>query len=88
MKADHKTNSGDEAIEESDEADEGREVDYMTDTDSDDEDMWQEAGRDKLEKYKQTGVEDEEGLQKIIGADRKSEFLKSSRLMLTRYVTV
>ena len=32
-KKDYKTNSGDEAIEESDEADEGREVDYMTDTD-------------------------------------------------------
>ena len=68
MKPDHKTNSGDEALEESDDADEGREVDYMTDTDSDDEDMWREAGRDKLEKYKQTGVEDEEGLQKIIGS--------------------
>ena len=29
--------------------------------------MYEEAGREKLEKYKQTGVEDEEGLQKIIG---------------------
>ena len=33
IKKDHKTNSGDEAVEESDDADEGREVDYMTDTD-------------------------------------------------------
>ena len=30
--------------------------------------MYTEKGRDKLEKYKQTGVEDEEGLQAIIGA--------------------
>ena len=29
--------------------------------------MYTEKGRDKLEKYKQTGVEDEEGLQAIIG---------------------
>ena len=34
---------------------------------SDDDDMYTEKGRDKLEKYKQTGVEDEEGLQAIIG---------------------
>lgn len=42
--------------------------------------MYEENGRNNLEKYKQTGVEDEEGLQAIIGA---STFSPLSLITLT-----
>ena len=40
-----RTNSDDEALEESDDLDEGREMDYITSSDSEDEDMYKEESK-------------------------------------------
>jgi len=68
-----KKGSDEEASEESDEQDEGNEVDYMSGSSSDDEGMYDEKGRDESEKYEQKGVEDEDGLRKLVNSDDEDE---------------
>ncbi|XP_022314726.2 general transcription factor IIF subunit 1-like isoform X4 [Crassostrea virginica] len=66
-----KHNSDDEAVEESDEGDfDDREVDYITDSSSDD-DM---EDREKKDVYEEKGVDEERGLRKLIDSeDEESE---------------
>lgn len=68
-----KTNSDDEALEESDSFDEGQEVDYITGSESNDEDMYEEKNRDEQDKYKEQGVEDEEGLKVLVESGDEEE---------------
>ncbi|KAI0242448.1 hypothetical protein LSAT2_013349 [Lamellibrachia satsuma] len=67
-----KANSDDEALEESDDMNEGHEVDYMTDSDSADEAMYDDKVRD-ASKYEEKGVEDEDGLRTLVGSDEEEE---------------
>jgi len=62
-----------EASEDSEGDSEGHEVDYMTDTDSEDDDMNKNENRGKSDKYADKGVEDEEGLRKVIATDDEDE---------------
>lgn len=59
------------ADEDSDDINEGEELDYITDTDSEDEDMYTE--KVKSEKYEMKGVEEEEGMRKILDSDDEEE---------------
>lgn len=65
-----KHNSDDEAVEESDEGDfDDKEVDYITDSSSDDE----MEDREKKDVYEEKGVDEERGLRKLIDSEEESE---------------
>lgn len=66
-----KGESDNEAFEEQDEFDEGKEQDYSSGSSSDDEQMYDETGRD--DKYEQKGVVDEDGLRKLLDTDEEDE---------------
>ncbi|ELT96775.1 hypothetical protein CAPTEDRAFT_225119 [Capitella teleta] len=73
-KIEGKKNSDDEAVEESDSFDEGAEVDYMTSSDSDDDLMYsKDKDREDSNKYSEKGVEDEDGLRKLMSSDEEEE---------------
>ncbi|ESO02021.1 hypothetical protein HELRODRAFT_184964 [Helobdella robusta] len=59
----------DEAEEESDEMDEGQEVDYMSGSSSDDEGMYDDGKRDEGDTYKDASVVEEEALRKLVNSD-------------------
>lgn len=65
--------SDDEPMEESDDLDEGEEVDYISGSSSDDEQMYDDKGRDESDKYQDKGVEDEEGLKKLVDSGDEEE---------------
>lgn len=66
-----KDESDNEAFEEQDEIDEGKELDYSSGSSSDDEQMYDETGRD--DKYQEKGVVDEDGLRKLLDSDEEDE---------------
>ena len=68
-----KTNSGDEALEESDDHDEGAEVDYMSSSDSEDDLMFQQDKQRDKDTYEEKGVADEKGLLTLINSDSEDE---------------
>lgn len=70
---DKKDESDNEAIEEQDELDEGQEIDYISGSSSDDEQMYDETGRGESNKYEERGVVDEEGLKKLLDSDDEDE---------------
>lgn len=65
--------SDNEAIEEQDEFDEGQEVDYISGSSSDDEQMYDETGRSERDRYEEKGVVDEDGLRKLLDSDEEDE---------------
>ncbi len=62
-----------QAEEESDSVDEGREVDYMTDTDSEDEDMY--TDNVKTDKYEETGLYMDYGKINMVQIDRSVQLV-------------
>jgi transcription initiation factor TFIIF subunit alpha len=68
-----KKDSDDEPEEESDEQDEAEEVDYMSGSSIDNEGMYDETNREDSEKYEQKGVEDEDGLRKLVNSEDEDD---------------